>query len=173
MNQMTASSGADGRHGTGQPERRILFVCTGNTCRSPMAEVLLRDMAEKRGLADAVEVMSAGIYPVAGDPATAGAIAAVKTLKGIDLRGHSARLLDARQLQEATVVLAMTQRHVESIRDAFPDLAERVYTLKAYAGHDVRDTDISDPYGTSDENYLACAREILAALERAEEKLLG
>ena len=152
-------------------ERNILFVCTGNTCRSPMAEVLLRDMAARRGLEERILVQSAGIYPVPGDPATAGAIYAVKTLRGLDLRGHAARLLEASHLKEATYVLAMTRRHVESIQDAFPDLSDRVLTLKEFVGYDARNTDISDPYGSSDENYLACAREIMDALEKGADRL--
>lgn len=152
--------------------RQILFVCTGNTCRSPMAEAILRQMVAERGLEDTVEVVSAGIYPVAGDPATGGAIHAMKTLYGLDLKGHAARLLDASHLRSASVVLAMTRRHVESIREAFPDLAERVFTLKEYAGFDARHQDISDPYGTSDEAYLACAREIHDAIGKSLDRLL-
>lgn len=151
--------------------KKVLFVCTGNTCRSPMAEAIFNHMARERGLEQTHVAESAGIYPVPGDPATAGAVHAMASLYGIDLSGHASRLLDDRDLRDAWLVLAMTRRHVESIREAFPGLSDRIYTLKAFAGGDVRDRDISDPYGTSDEEYVACAREIRDALERAADRL--
>ena len=151
--------------------KKVLFVCTGNTCRSPMAAALFNHKARERGLEKTHQAESAGIYPVPGDPATAGAVHAMESLYGIDLRGHASRLLEDRDLRDAWLVLAMTRRHVESIRDAFPGLEDRVFTLKEFAGGDVRDRDISDPYGTSDAEYVACAREIREALERAAERL--
>ncbi len=153
--------------------KKVLFVCTGNTCRSPMAEAIYNRMAEDRGLSGTHQAFSAGIYPMPGDPATAGAVAAVKSLFGLDLRGHSSRLLEARDLKEVWIVLAMTRRHVESIRDGFPGMEDRVFTLKEFAGCDVRDQDISDPFGTSDASYEACAMEIFTAMERAGELLFG
>lgn len=151
--------------------KKVMFVCTGNTCRSPMAEAIYNHIAAQRGLSDTHQAFSTGIYPVPGDPIAAGAVQAVKSLCGLDLRGHASRLLEARDLKEAWLVLAMTRHHVESIRDSFPGLEDRVFTLKEFAGYDVRDQDISDPFGTSDESYKACALEIFEAMERAGELL--
>ncbi len=153
--------------------KTVLFVCTGNTCRSPMAEAIYNHMAQENGLSETHQALSAGIYPVPGDPATAGAVQAVRTLLGAELNAHASRLLDYDDMKKAWLVLAMTRRHVESIRDAFPDLEDRVFTLKEFAGYDLRDLDISDPFGTSDEDYLSCAREIQTALERAGGKLFS
>ena len=151
--------------------KKVLFVCTGNTCRSPMAEAIYNHIAAQRGFSGTHQAFSAGIYPVSGDPVTAGAVHAVKTLFGADLRGHASRLLEARDLKEAWLVLAMTRHHVESIRDGFPGLEDRVFTLKEFAGYDVRDQDIPDPFGTFDETYIACALEIFEAMERAGDLL--
>lgn len=153
--------------------KKVLFVCTGNTCRSPMAEAIFNRMAGERGLSLTHQAFSAGIYPMPGDPATAGAIAAIKSLFDMDLRGHASRVLDAGDLEEAWLVLAMTRRHVESIREGFPGFKGRISTLKEYAGYGVGDRDISDPFGASDEKYKACAMEISIALERADELLFG
>ncbi len=150
--------------------KKVLFVCTGNTCRSPMAEVIFNRMAADRGLGKEFAAVSAGIYPVPGDPATAGAVHAVEEMFGLDLKGHAARLLEAEHLEEAWVVLVMTGRHLQGIQEAFPDLSKQVHLLKEFAGQMEGPMDIADPYGLSDEAYEACAQEIFEALEEASEK---
>lgn len=151
----------------------ILFVCTGNTCRSPMAEVIFNEIAKKRGEHNS-KAISAGIYPMPGDPATAGAIHAVKKLYGLDLRGHRSRLLDESDLRRADLVLAMTTKHVACILDAFPELPKDVHTLKEFAaGYSPAEADVGDPYGASLEQYCACAEEIYEAINRVADKLFN
>jgi protein-tyrosine phosphatase len=107
---------------------RILFVCTGNLCRSPMAEALLRHEIDSRLLLD-VEVSSSGTWAIDGSPATSEAIRAMEEL-GIDLRAHRSRHLSRRDLERADLVVAMTSVHVREIGDVAPDVLPRVRLLK-------------------------------------------
>ena len=106
----------------------MLFVCTGNLCRSPMAEVLLRHDVEARRLAD-VEVASSGTWAIDGSPATSEAIRAMEGL-GIDLRDHRSRHVSRADLERADLVVAMTSVHVREIGDVAPQILPKVRLMK-------------------------------------------
>lgn len=92
--------------------KKILFVCTGNTCRSPMAEGLFKKMAKEKQLP--VEVQSAGLAAFAGVPATPEAIL-VCLEKGVDISGHQSQPLNKSLVMESDLILTMTARHKEMI----------------------------------------------------------
>lgn len=142
---------------------KVLFVCTGNTCRSPMAEALLRRMATERK-ADVV-VLSAGLAAFPGDPATVQAQQAVAEF-GADLQEHRARRVALPYLEAADVVVTMTEAHRSALRDMVPEFAEKIYTLAEWSG---RGEDIADPFGKDAAAYRAAAAEIAAALAAAWE----
>lgn len=140
----------------------ILFVCTGNTCRSPMAAALFNKMAVEKNLP--VRIESAGIYAVDGQPASAGAIGAMEKY-GIDLSGHRAKPVKPELLDKCDLILTMTAGH----RDALlPYAPGKVYTLCEYGGIS---GDIKDPFGGDVHIYEECAAEILCALEKVAEKI--
>ena len=141
---------------------KILFVCTGNTCRSAMAAAMLNDIAVKNDLD--VLIDSAGVFADVGGKAADEAIAAMKR-RGIDLEGHRTKPLTDELIDMADVILVMTEAHKQLIGSVAKG---KVYTLTEYAGGE---GDISDPYGGDAEEYERTASEIYDALVDIAEKL--
>ena len=144
---------------------KILFICTGNTCRSPMAEVLLRKHIAQRlhcSMNDirksGVEVQSAGISAWGGSPASEKAIHAMQQI-GIDLYGHTSQPLTEKLLQEAEIVWTMTASHRSTILAQFPNFTDRVHMLSP------RNQDVLDPFGGTQEAYNQCAQQIREHLD--------
>lgn len=150
--------------------KTILFVCTGNTCRSSMAEALARHWAQKKGLADTFRFKSAGTWALEGVGASPQAIEALAEA-GIDLRGHQSRPVTGELLEEAHLILTMTRRHKEELASFYPEVRDKLYTLYEYAGSEAdRHREVADPIGGSLEVYKECAAELEALIEKALEK---
>lgn len=138
----------------------IAIVCTGNTCRSPMAETLLRDLLHKRfGSEDVARVISAGVAAGRGSGASPQSVEVMGRL-GLDLTGHSSQPLDDPLMSMADLVLTMTRRHRDAILAAWPDRKDRVFTLRRDGG------DVSDPVGMPVDVYEQCADQIREELEK-------
>lgn len=143
----------------------IALVCTGNTCRSPMAETLLREhLRQKLGREDAVRVLSAGMAAAAGSGAAPQAVEVMGRL-GMDLTGHCSRSLDSSVMNVADLVLTMTRGHRDAILAAWPDMYDRVFTLRRDEG------DVTDPVGMPLEVYQACAEQMDVELAKWVEAL--
>lgn len=143
----------------------ILFVCTGNTCRSPLAEGLFRQMlADRLGCSPeelperGFTVLSAGLAAMHGSPAAPESVEVARHY-GVDLQSHSSQPLTDELLARADRVYTMTQSHRDSILFARPDAADKVFLLST------EDRDISDPIGGGQDEYDACAKEIAGYLE--------
>jgi tRNA threonylcarbamoyl adenosine modification protein (Sua5/YciO/YrdC/YwlC family) len=138
----------------------IVVVCTGNTCRSPMAEILLKKrLSERLGckmeeLEDrGVLALSAGIAAMAGGRAAEEAVETMK-LRGLDLAAHESQPLSDRLVRYADLILAMTRGHREAILAQWPDARDRVFLVSNDRG------DIADPIGGPAELYRRCAEQI-------------
>jgi protein-tyrosine phosphatase len=141
---------------------RVLFVCTGNTCRSPMAAAALR--TELGTDADRVEVWSAGTAAGDGQPASDGSLE-VTGADGLDLRSHRSRRLSGDLARSADVILAMEPRH----RDAIEKLGvprERVHVLSEWPEPGEPELPVDDPIGGSREAYEECWRRIRRHVKR-------
>jgi len=127
----------------------ILFICTGNTCRSPLAAALARS----RG----VDAESAGIMVWPGSPATPEAVRAAKR-HGADLSNHHAQPITEELLRQADQVWVMTPDHWDALNQRFPELAAKAEVLSPA---------VPDPYGGDDSVYERCALRLLDAMEKA------
>jgi protein-tyrosine-phosphatase len=147
---------------------RILFVCTGNTCRSPMAAAIARRVAEERGLGDVV-VASAGTGAFEGTTASDGALL-VGMEHGADLSEHRAQVLTRELVESADVVLAMSSTHLGRVRELGG--ADKAYLLTDFASHGAESRSVSDPFGGDLATYRATFEELEREIRRAFDRLV-
>ncbi len=149
---------------------RVLFVCTGNICRSPMAEGLARHHAARRGLD--LDCGSTGLIARNGHPASENGVLALRG-RGIDISGHGARRLDANLVSWADVIVAMEEEHRLAVGDYPAAALKAVHLLSEWAGEPPLGPGIDDPIGGTLDEYEKTAAEIEVYIERALDRLQG
>ncbi|MBO5478241.1 MAG: low molecular weight protein arginine phosphatase [Clostridia bacterium] len=146
---------------------KIMFICTGNICRSAMAHWLMKKKLEDKNIQN-IEVFSSGIYAMQGDIPTQEATEVMEEY-GVDLKKHRATPTYKSNIEEMDLILCMTSSHRQNLISTYPNLADKIYTLKEYVGID--EIDIKDPWGYGLAVYRYCAAEIDQCLDKLIEKI--
>ena len=135
----------------------VLFVCTANVCRSPMASAIFLTKLSQQGIADNWRVGSAGTWTVDGLPPAKNSELTISSLYKIDIQEHRSRSVDRELLNSFDLILTMERGHREAIKVEFPELAERVFLISEMLGED---NEIVDPVGGPILEYRQTAREL-------------
>lgn len=146
--------------------KKVMFICTGNICRSAMAEYLLKKVAQDRN--EKIEVKSCGTYAENGDMSTYEAIEVMNEDYNIDLKAHRATNIMNSDIKDEEIILCATNNHKMFVIQLFPELKEKVYTIKEYVGEE---GDISDPWGYGIMVYRKCASELYELANKIMDKL--
>ena len=141
------------------PQRQLMFICTGNICRSPMAEYLLR---HHLGSKTFWQVRSAGLAAMDGWPASQPAIDVLSEC-GVDLTSHRSHRVTKERIDPATLIMVMTTSHALELKQRFPEARDRIHLLKSFDPSG-RGGEIQDPIGGDIRTYRRIRDEIDAAL---------
>jgi protein-tyrosine phosphatase len=147
----------------------ILFVCTANICRSPVAEVIFADWLQRQGIPGDWQVTSAGTWASPGLAVSAYSREALVG-QGLTLGDHRSRRVDREMLEATDVVLCMTRSQCEALQIEFSEHASRVHLLTALAGPGY---DVADPYGGPRDGFVRMAAEVRRLIEAAGPRIVA
>ena len=172
MQEKITTSGRKMYKGSIPPEnvQTILFVCTGNTCRSPLAENFLKKLLAGKARRR-IEVSSAGLTALPGSPPSFHSLR-VALENSISLEEHQARLVTSEHVEQADLIVVMEPGHRKQLLDLYPHASEKIYLLRHFARYGSRERGIHDPYGLNLEAYRFCFEDMKECIQSLHEWLL-
>lgn len=152
--------------------KNILFICTGNTCRSPMTQYLFEDALKKTENIDsnAIKLRSAGLCAQDGMPASPEAIE-VMLEEGLDITAHRSTRVNGGMVEDADIIITMTNSQKNELSKRFPYKKDKIFTIGEMAGHE--DFELSDPFGQGLAEYRKASRQIKNLVNTIIERLAG
>lgn len=151
---------------------KIMFVCTGNICRSPMAHYYMQKRVKDLNIENNFLISSCGVYACTGEKATQNAIFVMKEYN-VDMENHRATNIADTNIEDYDYIITLTARHKEQIRYYYPKLGDNIYTLREFVDKDEIYKNIDDPWGLNITVYKDCAQEIVEKVDKLIEKLRG
>lgn len=151
---------------------KIMFVCTGNICRSPMAHHYMQKRVKDLNIEDNFLISSCGVYACSGEKATQNAIFVMKEYD-VDMENHRATNIADTNIEHYDYIITLTTRHKEQIRYFYPKLGDNIYTLREFVDDKEIYKNIDDPWGLNITVYKDCALEIVEKVDKLIEKLRG
>lgn len=151
--------------------KKIMFVCTGNVCRSAMAEGLLKKMLQDNNINN-IYVCSSGLHAYNGQYATDEAIKVMKEEYNVDILNHTSENVRNSKIEEMDLILCATHAQMTTIEYEYPNIDHKVFTMKEYVnGPETTDKDIEDPWGYPMDVYRKCAKQINEVIVKLIEKI--
>ncbi len=172
MEKEKAQSGKGTQAQRKNTQKIVLFVCTGNSCRSIIAEGLLKKMLSEKEVKkySKYKIISAGTHTAEGFPPVH-LTQKIMTERDIDVSSCRSNRLTKETVNKADLVLVMTQKHKDEVSCIYPERAEKIFLLKEFAGIKNKNLDIVDPIGLSYDAYKYCLEEIEKCLRKVIKKI--
>lgn len=149
--------------------KSVMFICSGNICRSPMAQWYMQKRVKDIGKEELYLISSCGTEAINGQEATENAKKAILEYE-VNMDKHRATNISFTNIKDYELIICMTEVHKKIVKKMYPKNSDNIYTLKEYIDPEALYKDIDDPWGLSLEVYKECANEIAKSIDKLIEK---